>query len=66
MMNVGEVKMTKADDVPDIDVDIDDNGYAYIKQRDMDGPSEDDPEWVCLPVSKVPELIAALQEIRIP
>ena len=66
MMTVGEVKMTRADDVPDIDVDIDDNGYAYIKQRNMDGPVEDDPEWVCLPVYKVPELIATLLGIHIP
>jgi len=62
MMNVAEVKMSPADDVPDIDVDIDDNGYAHIKQ---DVKHTDCQFWISLPVSKVPELIAALQEIRL-
>lgn len=65
MMTVATVAMNKADDVPEIDVDIDDNGYAYIKQYDLSNLSEDRREWIALPVRKIPELIAALQEIRL-
>ncbi len=64
MMTVATVEMSQADDVPGIDVDIDDNGYAYIKQN---GKSQDSDErdWIAFPLSKVPALIAALQEIRL-
>ena len=62
MMTVGSVKMSKADDVPDICVHIDDSGYAYIKQ---DGKSADLQDWIALPAHKVPELIAALLGIRV-
>ncbi len=65
MMTVATVAMSKADDVPDIFVDIDDNGYAYIKQVDLLGKVEDDREWIALPVRKVPELIAALLKIKL-
>ena len=56
MMTLAEIEMTKEDDVPNICVDIDDNGYAYLKQDD---------DWVALPRFKVTALIAALQEVHI-
>ncbi len=37
-----------------IHVDIDDNGWAYIKQGD---------DWVCLPVKSVQALIDALGKV---
>lgn len=53
-MTINSIRMTRDDDVPDIDVDIDDNGYAYIKQEG---------DWIAFPKSKVPVLISILKEI---
>jgi hypothetical protein len=38
----------------DIDVDVDDSGWAYIKQGD---------DWIAFPVRQAHEVIAALQKI---
>lgn len=61
MMTVATVEMVEGND---IDVDIDDNDYAYIKQETA-GIAARGVDWISLPVHKVPELIAALQQIRV-
>ena len=54
MLTLATVKMPGEKEIYTIDVDVDDSGWAYIKQGD---------DWIAFPAKYTDKVIAALQNI---
>lgn len=54
-MTIGTID-PRDEDIPETFVDVDDDGYFYIKQDD---------EWISLPLASLPALIDILKTIRV-
>lgn len=57
-MTIGTVAagdLASSDGYSAVDVDLDDNGWVYLKQDD---------DWVCIPISKIGDLVKILETVH--